>query len=436
MKTTKLKMALLGSLLLAAVAPAGCDQDVSVTVRLNPTIPDSGDVEYEFKLDEKFGDYDLTDNVWPDFTVFGAPFSGIPLAGNIYDYKVSSGYDMHMCMGTRFDGSCFTVSSASLPADQWTAPPVSGHAKSIEISKTSWGQFPDYSEMTPYPFEAELDWHYRAQGITHLGDSWYITNVEDQEKQLNYIFRVPVSKDLGVPGQYTAMAAMPTDADWEGCSHFGDPDAFGDLIVVPVQGCKTGRRLAIYDADLNLKGFKTIRPTDVGGSEDIAAWIAFNPNTGLMYTSRYDNCDRVYVYKFHDTKEPDFVDYAYTIYLHKTLDRVQGGDISDTGHLYLSSDGNADHPESGTHGIYVFRVLGKNAELQRTIGFSKYVAGSGRFYSGDEVEGMDLWDLSLVDDKHASLGEGGQVHLVVVDLDLGVDDFTLKHFAADEPLKL
>ena len=414
----------------------GCPSpSTSVTVRLDPFITSPQSVEHGFKLDEEFGDYDLGDDIWPDFKYFGYPMSGVPLEGNIYEYRLSSGYDMLMCTNPFYGGTCFSASSASSPVGQWVKAPTNGYyAGSIEITKTSWAQFPRYTERPPYPFEVEVEWSYRGQGLTHLGKDWYFTSVENEDEDANSIFKVPVSADLALAGQYTAMAKMPTGQGWEGCHHFGDPDALGDEIVVPVQGCTAGRRFVTYNASLSVMGWKTIRPTDPGGSEDIAAWVALNPHNGLAYTGRYNDCDRIYVYKIHDTKEPEFADYAYTIQLDRALDAVQGGDISDTGHLYLASNGSTW--DQVTHGIYVFRVTGRSAELQRTIGFHKLYSEVFGFDNGDEVEGIDLWDLSQVSGKHASLDEAGEVHLMVMDLDAGADDFTLKHFAADDPAKL
>ena len=129
-----------------------------------------------------------------------------------------------------------------------------------------------------------------------------------------------------------------------------------------------------------------------------------------------------------DTREPGFVDHAHTIQLDRALRHVQGGDISEAGHLYLAADGT--HERWG-HQIAVFSLAGARAESRLTILFAKEYGKFGPWNHGDEVEGMDLWDLRQVSVRHPSLSNAGRVHLMITNSDITGWKFSLKHFEID-----
>ncbi|MFP2932875.1 hypothetical protein ACLESO_48560 [Pyxidicoccus sp. 3LG] len=64
-------------------------------------------------------------------------------------------------------------------------------------------------------------------------------------------------------------------------------------------------------------------------------WMARNPKNGLWYSSRF-NATELYVYAISDSS----ITYKGTVQLPQTISRIQGGEFSPSGRLFLATDWN------------------------------------------------------------------------------------------------
>ncbi len=163
--------------------------------------------------------------------------------------------------------------------------------------------------------------HEFYQGIAYYGGYWYFSGRE-------YLAKVAElgSRSLSAENR----TPIPYDLVLAGYNHIGDIDVENGLVYAPLEDVKYEKPLvAVYDAE-TLDFLYTIGPLP----QSHMPWCAVDPQRGLIYTSEFDNVDRVLVYDMKGNKVRE-------ILLNTTLQRVQGGDL-ENGYLYLTTDDGGD----------------------------------------------------------------------------------------------
>ena len=324
----------------------------------------------------------------------------------------------------------------------------------ILMNSLNWPQgFSTTGAHYDYPKDREPGWSNRLQGVTHDDTNWYIT-----QEHVFWIF--PVARDIGAKlanaitfpligssngvdekdGKIIGLT-LSQKLKGQGYYHLGDCDYFEGRVYVPIEG---GPKPLV--APISVKGQQVVcRENDVIilTNQFEAPWCAFNPLNRLLYSSNF-NVDHsgLSVYRVEKTfsglESSLKGEFVGTVPLFdqnsnsRTLQRVQGGVFSPLGHLYLVSD-------DGT-GILGFDSLtGKQCahipvdykpDLKGLKGAGADIIGVGSENSGEELEGITLWDLDYGQAPHIS----GQIHLIMIDqFGSGDNDLYFKHYKVTNP---
>jgi hypothetical protein len=236
------------------------------------------------------------------------------------------------------------------------------------------------------------------------------------------------------------MSASQWEADWPppyvpsfaGCEHVGDPDVLADRIFVPLEECPDGKgKIAVYTMTLSLIGM-------VSTKTDKAPWVSIDPRTasanpssglyaGRLYTSAFDNVRCIEEYKFGINGSSfaltfqgcrNITDGTNAV----TMQRIQGGDFSPNGKLYLVSDSllsTSNLPEkSGFHGIQISPGSARWM-FRREIAVDRS--------QGQELEGIMVFPWAGHGDVHVGLLEPE---------DLSSDDIYIKHYDVSDNSRL
>lgn len=170
-------------------------------------------------------------------------------------------------------------------------------------------------------------------------------------------------------------------------------------------------------------------------------WIARDPETGFFYSSLFLNTNKLQRYRAtYQNGAPVGFEWCGEVHLSQNIDRVQGGDFSPSGRLYLATDpqtttginkGLIKVVEMGGHLVGKTPVDCGNppdvyVEIIDTIYLLKQPGTSCFWSDQEEIEGITFWDL---DDGSAYQGKNlGQLHTILLDLDcFDNDDLYLKH---------
>jgi hypothetical protein len=266
-----------------------------------------------------------------------------------------------------------------------------------------------------YPRDATPGWGESAQGVTHDGAFWYIS----QEKA---VWRIPRGRDLAreVAGD-TPHVGIPDEIGDQGGNHFGDLDWHEGRLYVPLEGA-AGAQVVVFEAP-SLE-YEPMFSASLAQGES-APWCAIDPRSGILFSSRFDIDENgLYAYQI-DVSEDNGVEVTllgrFPLFDESgapmRLTRAQGAVFSDMGHLYLATDA-----PTGVLGFdmctgRLVRRIGVDYQPQKHIGVTTY----------QEVEGLTLWDL----DDGGAPNIGGQLHVIVVDnAPLSEDRIYFKHYEA------
>ncbi len=351
-------------------------------------------------------DIDLWDNLAWD----GARW--LSMNDRISSISVTAGQAALLCDGYAFDGGCrfFTENVAgasySLPSYVFdNGVPMNDRTSSIEIHRAAtipwWSGF---WYQANHPSDRANEWSHEAQGWAHdaSGKRWFVADRWN-------IYTYPVSANLA-NDEFTDHVDLPP-----ACNHVGDIDYYGGYLYAPLEGCPDGPRVYVYDGNLDLVRWARL------ASQSSAAWIAINPTNGLLYGSEFD-ADRVHVYPLA-WSTGSTISAIYSVRLDRIYPRVQGGAFSVNGHFYLVSDDWVTPSRAGT---YAFRFRGRSSALMRYIHPNGYRGGYG-----EELEGITIWNLDGVAERHPSVN--GHVHFLLLDNDIVYDEVYGKHFSVDYP---
>jgi len=198
--------------------------------------------------------------------------------------------------------------------------------------------------------------------------------------------------------------------------HFGDPDWCAGFLYVPLEGDDGGgfpHKLVIYDTR---DGLKLSRWLTMPADQSNFAWCAVRSAGGSVYlytSSTYYDVDRLRVYLLEpDAQTPTLLGDLSLLNpdgSRLVVHNIQGGVISSRGHIYL-----VDDKDSVIHGFDL--VGGRRRALFRLY----------RDSSAHEFEGLTLLNHSF------GPGQRHQLHVVMLDNNVGTDDVYFKHYGVRE----
>lgn len=318
-----------------------------------------------------------------------------------------------------------------LSGGQWTriiSQPLSARASSLWLFRTNAtfrsgitgdrahfslryrGQAPTTSERPDFPSDF-TGWSQSMtddlQGVATDGSNWYFTN----ELQ---IAKWPISASL--TSQPTIHSTMPSS--WQSTfNHMGDLVYANGRLYVPLEGSQ--RAIGVFSTNLTPLGYASINQAH-------AAWLAYNPKDGLFYSSAsFDSVSSLSKWKIDVVGTQVTTTPKGSVTLvgnHAPILRIQGGEFSAQGTLYVSGDA-AD----GSGGLFAIDVLTGFVSAKRNVSYSP----GG--LTGEELEGLTILDL----DAGQAPSIQGQIHIILVDNDLtSTDDLYFKHLRANPVSRL
>jgi hypothetical protein len=245
--------------------------------------------------------------------------------------------------------------------------------------------------------------------VCHDNNNWFITsawrNIYGQQSR---IAKKPVNVSFN-EDNFLVYGSPYVSQGWR---HPGDCDVFGGLVYVPLEP-DTG--FAGYNAigrfNTSDLAYHPVLPIPVNSPQRNPGdfpWMARNPKNGLWYSSKF-NATELYVYDISGS----IITYKGAVSLPQQLSRVQGGEFSPSGRLFLATDWNT--------GLVSLELGGENVGSSAAI--TQWLTLN--WVPGDEeIEGLTVWDL---DDGRAP-GIRGQVHVLMIDVeDFSNDDLYFKH---------
>jgi hypothetical protein len=293
----------------------------------------------------------------------------------------------------------------------------------LEMGKwgpSCWLSSSAYTNIADNPGNVGHDWTNQLQGIASDKTSyWYIT-------QTTRLRRVPLSQSMNADLGGYPNVGFSSEESSRGYAHMGDLDVFAGKIFVPMEGGNMGPAVSFRNADASLSFINMVPLT----AQADAPWLAINPVDRLLYSSNY-NDGTIEKYYWYIALGRLFLTHVGSVQLktpagvNQALRRIQGGAFSASGKMYLVS-WDQDPAKAG---IYGFDPEDGVQRMFRKVDYEPRWADIPAFedpYTGDELEGIEVLDL----------GAGGQLHVLMVDVDSGTDDVYFKHSKISDVSKL
>lgn len=300
-----------------------------------------------------------------------------------------------------------------------------------------------FNYLYSYPHERDsLGWNQEAQGIAHDDNYWYITdNGYVITHGDEHLWKIPVEHDLTQNAHNHPNTCVATLKDipelypeWD---HFGDVDHYKYV----ARDSQVHHYVIVALAHDDAGGFAIFKSTenpsavwyvaDMSLPSGHAPWCAVHPQTGILYISgtligsihKYSidweeltNTRRLVVAGQGSFGLQDGAGVPLT------LRHMQGGEFTPTGDILYLTNGYGDH--IADDGLHAF-----NTTTWRRIKHSSYSNRPFKFSwepgEGEEPEGLTIWDL----DNGRAPGIRGQLHVMLLDNDLGEDDVYIKHYS-------
>ena len=269
-----------------------------------------------------------------------------------------------------------------------------------------------------YPKARRNGWSKELQGVTHDGDSWFITQKDKLWKfPRGHDFNEKLSKPI--PDRGILAVTIPDHLQAMGYDHMGDIDHYDGRIYVPLENkvYANGHMLLVFDA----KTMKLIRSYQLSKKHmKSASWVAVDEKSGLIFTSNnvIEKGSPIIVYSEGFGENKGVLKIKGGFYpLDKSgrkmrIERVQGGVISsDERVLFLVSDA----PKGG---VLAFDLGTKRLIAHYGVDYKQ------RFPFYEELQGITIWP----EEGHGSERFGGNLHMIMLDNDACDDDFYFKHF--------
>jgi hypothetical protein len=264
------------------------------------------------------------------------------------------------------------------------------------------------TNLTDFPFDRSYDLANGLQGVCHDDNNWFVTsawrNISGQQSRI-------AKKPVNVSFNEDNFLVYRSPYIAQGWKHPGDCDVFGGLVYVPLE---PDEGYAVYNAigrfntsDLAYHPVLAIPENSPQRSPGNFSWMARNPKNGLWYSSRFDATE-LYVYDISGST----ITYKGAVKLPQQLNRVQGGEFSPSGRLFLATDWN-----TGIVSLELGDGIGSSAAVTQWLTLN-WVPGD------EEIEGLTVWNL---DDGRAP-GIRGQLHVLMIDVgEVSNDDLYFKH---------
>jgi hypothetical protein len=327
---------------------------------------------------------------------------------------------------------------------------------------------PTTSYLRDYP-ASEPNWTERSQGVAHSPHYWWFTTSQGKDvENAQKLFGIPVGRDLtkDVDEDHPGQVRFRQWYNFQGYYHIGDLDRVGNFLFIPLEGPTDNRpdfsKTAIgvlRISDLHVMGVKHV-------DQPQAPWLAYNPHDRMLYSSAGSVGNGLALYRYgldmdkiangnvadgitFEQNAPAGADRpplyeANGSSLSPFLTDLQGGAFTPWGDLYIVNGANGTDPSDDRGGVHLFHspptreeVLNPNPDSPdgRLIEESTNGGGSGfayqydaDFFDSEEPEGADWWNREL---PPSSPHIGGELHVMLSDLDVGTDDLYFKHYAVD-----
>jgi hypothetical protein len=318
---------------------------------------------------------------------------------------------------------------------------------------TSANNLDDLSQVLPeflgdHPDDFDADWTDELQGVTHSDDHWFFT----QNKRL---LKFHVSTDLESDASAAVQTVgIPASLEGIGCDHFGDPDYLVvdgvGYIFVPVEGtdeCGDNPQLAVFrdGESITFVGATSFVSQTTEARIGRAAWCAFSPVDGLLYSSHKQISEATPVFRYEVdlaalaqgrvslAEADDFVLRDLDGQPVEIPEFIQGGCFSPAGFLFIVNGKSGLGETNRDGGIRVFD--------QRGVLWHKSTVAGGVFrYEyhpeleiSQEPEGICYWDVDRLPNGLSAPHISGQLHALLLDNDLTTnDEIFLKHYRVRE----
>jgi len=322
-----------------------------------------------------------------------------------------------------------------------------GFASVLTVSADDWPEPYEayylylYDDGGDHPSLCNPGWHEEAQGITHDDNNWFIT-------QKWALWKIAVNLDLArpgspnvTPGLYRINLGDVSELSSQGYDHFGDLSYYKHggqgflLIALEVSTDPPNQKpaIAVFKADtLDFLDYERLWKQD----KDNGPWVAVDPQTGVVYTSRDDDVSSINRWsvdweKLKTTGNLDPPQELTSLQMYNeqgqvlTLNSIQGGVISPNGELlYLVGNDK----KGSAHGIHVLELSTGRRVIHSTNGyghFNYHFDPGGWPDDMEEPEGLTIWDL----DNVGAPGISGQLHVIMLDNDWpSADEVTIEHY--------
>tara|TARA_Y100000588_G_C14258374_1_gene926532 strand:+ start:588 stop:2069 length:1482 start_codon:yes stop_codon:yes gene_type:complete len=294
------------------------------------------------------------------------------------------------------------------------------------------------NQLNDWPFQLR-SYTEKLQGITTDSNNWYMTSdIFHSPNTYGSLYVFPLSSDLTQAPSQIIVDPFP---DW---NHPGDIDYYNGWIYVALEEGQNGKRNAIGAIPTNTISNKStykVFELPSGAAQangGVFPWIARDPYSGFFYSSKFNPSSPSQLIRYKASYDffngsPTGFQECGTVTLDETIERVQGGDFSPSGRLYLSTDPQTQ-TEINKGIIKVVEMRGNtlsssaidcssNPNTTATIIKSIYLTKQPG--DSEEIEGITIKDL---DDGSAYGGTNrGQIHSILLGKNLGTDDLYLKH---------
>ncbi|SIN96128.1 PLAT/LH2 domain-containing protein [Fibrobacter sp. UWB11] len=304
-------------------------------------------------------------------------------------------------------------------------------------------------EMTHYkyigeypPGDREPGWSNELNGICHDDSNWYI--IQDGN-----IWKFPVSHDLNTTVKKEDLSKQIYKYHYG--HHLGDSDCYNKYLFVPVTKDGAPYVVVFSTDDIHKVVARNVMVLPNGKAFSDMAWLAINPNNGLLFTSNgaITKNDPIYVYSIDFDKiragESNFLklyaqvnlkDEEFDDYVER--DCMQGGCFDGSNNLHLSNGYYKNKHSNKKGGITVFEIPNLSYNPNKIV-LVKIKARSNQNHAfrfqfnsyGQEPEGLTYWDL----DNGMAPGIKGQLHAIMIENNAasnffngGDDDLYFKHF--------
>lgn len=285
-----------------------------------------------------------------------------------------------------------------------------------------------------HPSNENTGWHDNAQGITHDENCWFIT-------QKGRLWKIPVTHDLESVSPSDPGVSRISLGDVEplhdlGYDHFGDLSYYYNkydregYLVIPLEGGIVPALAVFRSSNLDYVGYDLL----VGQTD--AGWCAIDPD-GYLYSSN-SRAAGYFKYTLRWDLLPNEVRLQQIAPPLPFLDEsdnplelyhLQGGVFSESGNLLYIVSGYYDdrYPNDG---INVFDTQTHRRVQRSTNGYGHF---NYDFDPGccewEEPQGLTIWDLDELPPESRPPDIGGQLHIILLDVDLTSDDeVTLRHY--------